>query len=64
MSPHCLIVAVVGRARDMPPELCSRAADLELLVAEVMTQHGQLNDKLVAFHRATAFFLAIEAQDL
>lgn len=34
-----------------------RAAKLELLVAEGFNQHGQIVDKLVAFERATEYFL-------
>ena len=34
-----------------------RAAKLELLVAEGFNQHGQIIDKLIAFERATEFFL-------
>lgn len=34
-----------------------RAAKLELLVAEGFNQHGQIIDKLIAFERATEYFL-------
>jgi hypothetical protein len=34
-----------------------RAAKLELLVAEGFNQHGQISDKLIAFERATEYFL-------
>jgi hypothetical protein len=34
-----------------------RAAQMELLVAEGFNQHGQMFDKLVAYQKATEFYL-------